>query len=287
MSPNNLIHKMIQFYEKRHEEERLEIGIGPIERWRTKELISSFIDKPSLHIADVGGGIGEYGLWLASGGHRVDLFDLMARHIQIAKRRNQRAQRKMERIEKADARKLNVDSGTYDLVVLHGPLYHFPSKKDRLMSLKEARRILKDDGVLLSFGISYTASTIVGLHSGMIFEDNYLKMVTSEIETGLHLPPSNFPFLFVDGHFHRPRELETEIKEAGLIPRYSLAVEGSSWLVPDFHESWKDPEKRSVMLKVTRLLEKDCYNSPHFMVASTKLPERLLRRKLIQKSVKS
>lgn len=273
---------MIQFYEKRHEEDRLDIGIGPIERWRTKELISSFIDRPELRIADVGGGTGEYGLWLASGGHRVDMFDLMARHINIALKRNHFAKKKMERVEKADARKLPADAGSYDLVILHGPLYHFPSKADRLATLKEARRVLSPDGVLLSFGISFTASTIVGLHSGMIFEDNYLEMVTSEIETGRHLPPDNFPFLFVDAHFHRPRELETEIKEAGFIPRYSLAVEGSSWLVPDFHESWKDPKRRSTLLKITRLLERDCYNSPHFMVASTRSPDRLLRRKLIR-----
>lgn len=282
MSPNNLIHKMILFYEKRHEEERLEMGIAPLERWRTRELISSFMEGQSLHVADVGGGIGEYSFWLAGQGHRVDLFDLMDRHISIAKYKNKATRNTLGRIEKADARNLNVPSKTYDLVILHGPLYHFPSKQDRLTSLSEARRILKDDGVLLAFGISFTASAIVGLHSGMIFEQNYLEMITSEIQTGRHLPPPNFPFIFVDGHFHRPRELETEIKEAGLFPRYSLAVEGSSWLVPSFQESWKNSERRKILLSVTRLLEKDCYNSPHFMVACTKSPEKLLRRKLIR-----
>ncbi len=284
MSPNNLVHKMIRYYDKRPEEDRLDMGIGPIERWRTKELISSFIDKKSLDIADIGGGTGEYSFWLAAGGHRVDLFDLMKRHVGLANMRNQIERFKLRRIAQADARKLPTGSNSYDLVILHGPLYHFPSKNDRLAALREARRILKPDGVMLAFGISYTASTIVGLHSGMIFEDNYLDMVTSEIETGRHLPPSNFPFLFVDGHFHRPRELETEIKESGLIPRYSLAVEGSSWLAPGFNEVWKDHEKRSVLLTVTRLLEKDCYNSPHFMVAAVRSPEHLLRRRLIRRN---
>jgi SAM-dependent methyltransferase len=283
MSPNNLIHKMILFYERRHEEDRLEMGIGPLEKFRTRELILSFIDGASLSVADVGGGTGEYSFWLSGKGHRVDLFDLMERHIKIAAYKNKAIRKPLERIEKADARRLKVPSGTYDLVILHGPLYHFPSRQDRLACLGEARRILKDDGILLAFGISFTASAIVGLHSGMIFEKNYLEMVASEIQTGRHQPPPNFPFIFVDGHFHRPRELETEIKEAGFFPRYSLAVEGSSWLVPGFQECWKNPERRRIMLSVTRLLEKDCYNSPHFMVACTRSPERLLCRRLLSR----
>ena len=271
---SNLSEKILSYYQNRHEEDRLNGDIGSLERERTREIILSFLPEKPAVIADVGAGPGEYSFWLSSLGHTVDLYDLTPRHIEVAQERNLKSPHKVRGIYLADGRVLPSQSHVYDVTVIHGPLYHLSEEKDRLQVLREAGRVTGDDGVILCFAISHTASAIVGLQKGLIFEKNYYEMIENEIKTGHHLPPPNFPNLFVEGHFHRPGELEKEVSLAGLYPVVSLAVQGPAWLVPDFEKTWKDEEKRNLLLKVSRLLEHDTYNSPHFVVACAKSPGR-------------
>jgi ubiquinone/menaquinone biosynthesis C-methylase UbiE len=51
-------------------------------------------------------------------------------------------------ISLADARKLNIASGTADAVLLFGPLYQLAEGLDRMQALGEARRIPKPRGIL-------------------------------------------------------------------------------------------------------------------------------------------
>lgn len=275
--------KIFDFYDLRPEEERLFTGKGLLELVRTREIISSFLSRAPIRVADIGGGPGEYSFWLAEMDHLLDLYDVTPRHIELAGERNRGAAKPLYNITLADARSVPCESGLYDLILLHGPLYHLPERDDRLRALAEARRVLKEDGLVICFGISYTSSTMVGLQKGTIFEDNYLEMIESEIKSGFHTPPTNFPRFFTDVHFHRPGELQQELSEVGFHPRFSLAVQGPSWLVPDFEEAWKDLRKREILLSVSRLLEDDVYNSNHFAVVATASPDRTLLRASVEK----
>jgi hypothetical protein len=68
-----------------------------------------------------------------------------------------------------------------DAVILHGPLYHLPDRADRVTVLKEARRVVKQKGWVLAFGITRYAGLIYGITTGEIFDDQYRNMVAAEV----------------------------------------------------------------------------------------------------------
>ena len=61
-----------EFYNGGAEIGRLERGLGVVEFYRSKEIISRYL-KGQLKIYDIGGGIGKYAEWLAGMGHEVSL----------------------------------------------------------------------------------------------------------------------------------------------------------------------------------------------------------------------
>ena len=71
------------FYSQTSEEGRLELGLGPLEFERNKELISRYLPKKGK-VIDVGGGPGVYSEWMAGLGHEVILIDPVEKHIKQA-----------------------------------------------------------------------------------------------------------------------------------------------------------------------------------------------------------
>ena len=69
------IDEVYEFYNNGAEIGRLERGLGVVEFWRSKEIISRYLNG-KMKIYDIGGGIGKYAEWLASTGHEVTLIEL-------------------------------------------------------------------------------------------------------------------------------------------------------------------------------------------------------------------
>ena len=65
------ITNVFDFYNSGAEIGRLERGLGVIEFYRSKEIISSYLTDAGKTICDVGGGIGRYSEWLAEQGHNA------------------------------------------------------------------------------------------------------------------------------------------------------------------------------------------------------------------------
>ncbi len=173
----NLIDRSIDsFYTKRQEENRLSIGLGPLEFERTKILINRYLNTSS-HIVDVGGGPGHYAHWLAGMGHHITLIDPVKKHIEQAKRRSTRGFQFT--CLHGEARQIHLPDLSQDLVLLHGPLYHLQDLDERLAALQEAKRILKKGGVVLGFAITHSASTIATLQSGLVHDEKLFAMCIS------------------------------------------------------------------------------------------------------------
>ena len=66
------IKEVYDFYNNGAEIDRLEHGLGIVEFYRSKEIISQYITEKST-IYDIGGGIGKYSEWLDEKGHDVTL----------------------------------------------------------------------------------------------------------------------------------------------------------------------------------------------------------------------
>jgi len=96
----------------------------------------------------------------------VHLIDPVELHFEQAKARSTSSGIELGSITKGEARCLTASSNSADAVLLSGPLYHLVERSVRLMALREARRILKPQGVLIAAAISRFASLMHGLARG-------------------------------------------------------------------------------------------------------------------------
>ena len=271
-----LAEEAVSYYESGREAGRLFEGIGPLELARTTELIKRFFPAPPGVVLDVGGGPGTYSCWLAGLGYQVHLVDAIPLHIEQAGRASlAQPSQPIASLRVGDARDLSHPNESVDALLLHGPLYHLTERADRLAALRESARVLRSGGVLLAFGISCYASTLVGLVNWWIEDAGYVRMIERELADGQHRPPADWPGLFTTAYFHRPGELDAELLEAGLVHEATLAVQGPGWLVPDFEEKWANDSQREALLHVVRLLESDPVaqaTTPHLMAVGRKGP---------------
>lgn len=238
------------------EVDRLSQGTGQLEFARSQEILSRYLPSPPAVIFDVGGGPGRYAYWLAGQGHVVHLIDGAPLHIEQAQQAAARESlHPLASLSVGDARKLDVVDASVDVVLLMGPLYHLTERHDRLAALREARRILKPDGLMFAAGISRFASALDGLVSGYLNDPEFVCIVRQDLIDGQHRNPTNHPAYFTTAFFHSPQELQKEIEEAGFRHEATLPVEGPAWLLGNFAEHWSDPSRRERLLATIQWLE--------------------------------
>lgn len=259
------------FYSGTSEEGRLQLGLGPLEFERNKELIGHYLPKKGT-VIDVGGGPGIYSEWLAGLGYEVILIDPVEKHIRQADKRSMKSKKPFKSLL-GEAQKLGLADNIADVVILHGPLYHLQSKADRLRAVSEAKRVLKPKGVLLGFAINHTASTIAALLNGFIHAPEIFDMCMEELKTGIHTPPKNMPGVLPSAYFHRPDELKVEFEEVGLTYLNTYAVEGVIWMDKNYFETRSDSKKKEKIMELVKVTENDpglLSLSPHMMIAGRK-----------------
>jgi len=270
--------QILEFYNNGAEIGRLQRGIGKIEYERTKEILERYLPNERQVIFDIGGGIGVYSSWLANLGHQVHLFDLSPNSIEYAKELNKGNNQSIYKIEVSDAQTLNRPDESADIVLLMGPLYHLTKKEERLRALKEASRVLKNDGVIIISAISRFSSTLWGLsvfgqYNDFINENYFMSMIERELIDGQHIRPEKYNNFIARAFFHTPKELKNEIEEIGIIYEKTLAVEGPVWIVPTFEEKWEHEESKMQMLKICKMVEEQeslMGLSPHFIIVGRK-----------------
>ncbi len=244
-------------YQQVVEAERLAAEQGELERLRTQQILARELPPPPAVIFDVGGAAGVYAIPLAQQGYQVHLIDPVGLHLEQARARAEAAGVALASISRGDARKLDATSGTADAVLLLGPLYHLVEQSDRLLALREARRILKSGGILFAAGISHFASLIDGLSRGFFKDPVFRRIVASDLASGQHRNQTENAHYFTTAFFHRPEELEAEIREAGFEDVRVLAVEGPIWSAAQFSQTWGDQVQRKELMEFLSLVERE------------------------------
>ncbi len=271
--------EILDFYSGGVEGGRLISGIGQIELARTREILSRVLPPPPAIIYDVGGGTGVYSFWLAAKGYQVHLLDLCPENIAIAQANAQQHEsHPLASITVVDALHLHQTDESADVMLLMGPLYHLMEKMQRLQALHEARRVLKPGGLLAAATINRFANFNWGLSvyskkERYLEEPAFWQMAVRELEEGQHFRPPEYPSFLARAYFHSPKEIQAEVEEAGFVVNQVLAVEGSSWIVPDINEHWAEVRSRETILNVVRLLEdEDSIKgfSPHLLTIAHK-----------------
>ncbi|MGL5756110.1 MAG: class I SAM-dependent methyltransferase [Paraclostridium sp.] len=268
-----MINKVLDFYNSVSEKGRLERGLGVIEFYRTKQILSKYINKDSNVIYDIGGGVGIYSDWLARKNNNVYLLDLSPNAVEYAK-----SNYNTFVSEVCDARNIDKDNESADIILLMGPLYHLQNIDDRLKVLNECYRVLKKGGLLFSVGISkfstmtWALSTF-GTKNELLTEKPFVDMVERELKEGIHDRPKEYPNLITQAYFHTPLQLQSEIETVGFKTLNKHAIEGTIWFTPDLNEKWEDMKTRDVLLNILEITEHEIEimgMSPHFMIVSQK-----------------
>lgn len=265
---------VFDFYNGGAEIGRLERGLGVVEFYRTKEIITQYLGASKLKICDIGGGIGRYSEWLAEMGHDVTMIELAPSAVEYAKKE----MKTPYTAKVGDARKIDEADSSFDVVLLMGPLYHLMNRSDRMLVLAEACRILKNGGILIAAGISkYSSATwalsVYGNGVDFIDDEVYMEMLRREMDTGEHIRPETYPRIIADAYFHTPDELASEVKDGCFEVKARHAVEGCLWITPELNAKWEDPFRRERLLEIIHASECDDSMmgiSPHFIVVANK-----------------
>lgn len=260
------------YYDRAPEESRLGTGASRLEELRTRELILRHVPPAPAVVIDVGGAGGAYAFWLASQGYSVRLIDAVARLVGVAQARNEKEEFRLLSCEVGDARSLQLQDESADVVLLLGPLYHLIDARDRHRALSEARRVLRPGGKVIAAAISRWASAFDGL-SREVLKEKFADIVRKDLENGIHRNTTDRLEFFTTAYLHRPDELRDEAREGGFEIEGLYGVEGPGWLFSDFDDRWKDERRRSMLVEVARAVESEpavigC--SAHLIVAGRK-----------------
>jgi SAM-dependent methyltransferase len=232
-----------------NERERLDSPTGVIEFERTKDILGRYLPPSPAAIADIGGGPGRYALWLARRGYRVSHRDLVGLHVQQV--RDEVAEHPSLVIDTAigDARQLDLPDASVDTVLLLGPLYHLPRRRDRVQALSEAKRIVRPGGLVFAAAISRWAARLDAILTQKLYErmPQALEELRDLERTGWMKPllPGSFT-----GYSHRPRQLRAETRDAGLHVRSVVGIEGVSFLLTDLAERVAEPRAHQVLARL-------------------------------------
>jgi ubiquinone/menaquinone biosynthesis C-methylase UbiE len=254
----SLIPKEIEaHYLESKESERLTGPLGDLERLRTQAILARHLPPAPAVIVDVGGAAGVYAFPLAKQGYQVHLIDPVELHLEQARSYAAASGSQLTSITRGDARHLDILSDSADSVLLFGPLYHLIDCADRLQALREARRIVKPEGVLFATAISRFASLMAGLSFGTFQDKDFRKIVAADLASGQHRNPTSELAYFTTAYFHRPEELAAEARDAGFADVHILAVEGPAWSAAQFRMAWDDPVQRQSLMDFLSLVERE------------------------------
>ena len=192
---------IVRHYETvKGEATRLAQGSHRVEFERTKEILLRDLPPPSAQILDLAGGPGVYSFWLADKSYKVHLVDIVPLHVEQAKAAD--SDSILASICQGDARCLDFEFDSMDVVLLLGPLYHLQERSDRIRALRATRRVLKKGGLAFCAIISRFAPLLGGLRKGLLSAPEFREIAQKDLRDGKHLNPREVPDYFTTAYLH-------------------------------------------------------------------------------------
>lgn len=178
-STNSHLSLLEDYYNHFDEDKRLEKKHGYVEYITNLTFIEKYL-KTGDTILDVGAGTGKYSLFLFAKGYKVTALDLMKKHVDFIKSKNNLIP--TYQMNAIDLSFFPNDS--FNIVLLFGPMYHLLNKEDRIKALKEAKRVVKKGGfILISYLSNEYAVITYGFKKNMIKECIKNKQLDKEFHT--------------------------------------------------------------------------------------------------------
>lgn len=190
-----------------------------VEFLTTVKVIEEYLH-PGARILDVGAGAGEYSLHFARQGYSVDAVELASANIAAFERRVEPG---MDlRLRQGNAKDLSAFAGgSFDVVLLMGPLYHLERAEDRRQAIREAKRVCKPGGAIF---FAFIANDMVHL-TEQGYRPDYFVRGNYDKET---FRLENFPFVFFTLD-----EMRRMLRENGVEILREVASDGPSELLEE------------------------------------------------------
>jgi hypothetical protein len=94
-----------------------------------------------------------------------------------------------------------------------------------------------------------------GLARDLFADPRIQSIVERDLAEGVHENRTGNLEYFTTAQFHRPEELDSEVRTAGFSDVSVVGLEGPGWLFSDFDERWRDPRRREDLWRVARAME--------------------------------
>lgn len=175
--------KLIDYYNKFNEDKRLTHRHGIVEYTTAMKYIHDYLSKmDNPKIIDIGAGTGSYSIPLVNEGYDVSAVELIKHNLMTLKKKSNKVKTYLKNAIDLSIFKDN----SFDMVLLFGPMYHLIDDNDKIKALNEAKRIVKDNGIIL---VSYYMNEYAIITHG--FKDNYIKeaILNNEVDDSFHIRP--------------------------------------------------------------------------------------------------
>lgn len=190
-----------------------------VEFLTTVRYIERYV-KPGGRILDVGAGAGEYSLYFARKGYEVCALELAENNIK-AFRQKLTPEDDIELVQGNALDLSRYEDGSFDAVLLFGPLYHLHDEGDKLRCIAEAKRVCKAGGKIF---FAFISNDFVIL-TEFSYRPDYFMAGDYNKET---FKLDDFPFVF-----HTVDECRRVLREGGVRILHEVASDGVSELMED------------------------------------------------------
>lgn len=158
-----------KYYNKFNEDKRLLTRHGQVEFFVTINYINKYLKKlKKPKILDVGAGTGRYSIYLNDLGYDVTAVELVKHNLKVLEEKNKNIKAIL-----ANATNLKkIEDNSFDVVLLFGPLYHLFSLEDKIKAIEEAKRVVKNNGLIfIQYVMNDYAILVHGFREQTILND--------------------------------------------------------------------------------------------------------------------
>ena len=215
---NTKISLLEDYYSHFNEDHRLQTRHGQVEFITSIKYILEVLNQDfSKKVLDIGAGTGAYSCYLSNLGYDVTALELVSHNIEVFKKKNSNV-----KIHQGNALNLEMfENDSFDVTLLFGPMYHLLDHNDKIKALKEAKRVTRNNGIIL---VSYYMNEYAIITYGFVKKNILACKENKQLDETYHM-------LNLDGDLYsmvRLEDIDLFNKEANLERRKILASDGAS-----------------------------------------------------------